>query len=268
MKNGTICAKHGYEKTEYKNANGTSQFTCKECKREYYQANKTSILRSKKEYRQDNLSLLRDRDKQFYSSHKEEKLEYRRNYYEENKERIKKNSVEQQYTKKYREKNPEKVKLYNQEYGKNYRTDNRDKIRKKDRTYETGRRRNDPSYRLRKNVSRSINFQLSKIGLTKKFSCMRYVSFSILDLVAHIENLFESWMNWNNHGKYKVETWKDNDISTWTWQLDHIIPQSSFDFSKPEEIRRCWELSNLRSYSAKLNVIEGDRKVDGWQKMV
>lgn len=96
---------------------------------------------------------------------------------------------------------------------------------------------------------------------------MEYVSFSIQELVAHIEKQFEPWMNWGNQGKYKVETWKDDDVSTWTWQLDHIIPQSSFDFSKIEEIKKCWELSNLRPYSAKLNVIEGDRKVDGWQKM-
>jgi hypothetical protein len=240
----------------------------KECKREYYQANKASILRLKKEYRQDNLPLLRERDKQFYSSHKEEKLEYRRSYYEENKEQIKKNSVERQYTKKYREKNPEKVKLYNQEYGKNYRANNKEKIRKKDRKYETDRRQNDPSYRLRKNISRSINFYLSKVGLNKMNSCMDYISFSIQELITHIEKQFEPWMSWNNQGKYQVEIWKDDDISTWTWQLDHIIPQSSFDFSKPEEIKKCWELSNLRPYSAKLNVIEGDRKVVGWQKMV
>jgi hypothetical protein len=99
MKNGTICDKHSCEKTEYKNANGTSQFTCKECKREYYQSNKTKILKSKKKYRQENPNLLQERDKQFYIDHKEEKLEYRHNYYQENKEQVKQDSVDREYSK-------------------------------------------------------------------------------------------------------------------------------------------------------------------------
>ena len=267
MKNGTICAKHGCDKTKYKNANGTSQFTCKECKREYYQAHKAEILKSKKDYRQDNLPILQERDKQFYLNHKEEKLEYSRNYYQDNKEQIKQDSIEREYTKKYREANPEKVKSYNQKYGKGYRANNKEKIRAKDRKYEKERRKNDPAYRLRKNVSRAINFYLSKAGLAKIASCMKYVSFSVKELIVHLENLFVPWMTWQNQGKYDVKTWDDNDPTTWTWQIDHIIPQSSFDFTNNEEIKKCWALSNLRPYSAKLNVIEGDRKAVGWQKM-
>lgn len=262
MKNGTICDKHGCEKTEYKNANGTSQFTCKECKREYYQSNKTKILKSKKKYRQENSTLLQERDKQFYIDHKEEKLEYRHNYYQENKEQVKQDSVDREYSKKYREANPEKVKSHNQKYGKVYRTNNKEKIRAKARKYEKVRRKNDPSFRLRKNISRAINFQLSKIGLSKLTTCMKYVSFSVNELVAYLEKQFESWMNWQNQGKYKLKTWNDNDPTTWTWQIDHIIPQSSFDFADKKEIKKCWNLSNLRPYSAKLNVIEGSRKAN------
>jgi len=261
MKNGRVCTKHGCQKTEYKNSNGTSQFTCGECKKEYYAKKRTSILEKKKAYRVNNLNVLRERDKTFYSSHKEEKKKYGRAYYQENKERIKQNNIDREYSKKYREKNPDKVKSYNEKYGKTYRASNKDKIRAKDRAYEKSRRRNDPSYRLRKNISRSINFYLKKINLFKNGSCMNYISFSIEELISHLEKQFEPWMTWNNHGKYSIETWNDNDSSTWTWQIDHIIPQSSFNFSKEEDIRACWKLSNLRPYSAKLNVIEGDRKI-------
>lgn len=263
MKNGTICTKHGCEKTEYKNASGTSQFTCKECKREYYQSNKTKILHSKKKYRQENTTLLQERDKQFYVDHKKEKLEYRHNYYQENKEQVKQDSIDREYSKKYREANAEEVKSYNKEYGKDYRANNKEKIRAKERKYEKNRRKNDPSFRLRKNISRAINFQLSKIGLVKLTTCMKYVSFSVNELVAHLEKQFEPWMNWQNQGKYNLKTWADNDSATWTWQIDHVIPQSSFDFADKEEIKKCWNLSNLRPYSAKLNVIEGSRKANG-----
>lgn len=260
MKNGIICNKHNCEKIEYKNANGSSQFTCKECKREYYQSKKDFILKSKKEYRENNLSLLQERDKKFYQSNKDKKLEYRRTYYLENKEEIKKTNIERQYSKKYRETNPEKVKSYNDLYGKEYRANNKEKIRLKDRKYERARRLNDPAYRLRKNLSRAINLQLSKINLSKISSCMNYVPFSINDLVSHLEKQFEPWMHWNNQGKYLISIWDDNDSSTWTWQIDHIIPQSYFDFSNIDEIKKCWALDNLRPYSSKMNVTEGDRR--------
>ena len=67
-------------------------------------------------------------------------------------------------------------------------------------------------------------------------------------------------MNWNNWGKYNPKTWDDNDSSTWTWQIDHIIPVSHFKYNceSDEEFKKCWSLDNLRPYSAKQNIIEQD----------
>jgi hypothetical protein len=39
-------------------------------------------------------------------------------------------------------------------------------------------------------------------------------------------------MNWNNHGL--------------VWELDHIIPISSFNLLNPEEQKKCFHYSNLR----------------------
>lgn len=78
-------------------------------------------------------------------------------------------------------------------------------------------------------------------------------------LKRHLEGQFESWMTWDNHGRYDVKTWNDNDQNTWTWQIDHIIPHSKFHYTSMEnqEFKDCWALSNLRPYSAKQNVIDG-----------
>jgi hypothetical protein len=78
-------------------------------------------------------------------------------------------------------------------------------------------------------------------------------------LKAHIEQQFEPCMFWSNQGAYNSETWDDNDPTTWTWQLDHIIPHSDFNYSSMEDqsYKDCWALSNLRPYSAKLNSIDG-----------
>jgi hypothetical protein len=64
-------------------------------------------------------------------------------------------------------------------------------------------------------------------------------------------------------GKYNIKIWDDNDKSTWKWQIDHIIPHSTFKYAsmEDEEFKKCWALSNLRPYSAKLNVIEGASRI-------
>jgi hypothetical protein len=72
-------------------------------------------------------------------------------------------------------------------------------------------------------------------------------------------------MTWENRGKYNKKTWNDNDPSTWTWQLDHIIPQSDLPYAEmshnaDSNFQKCWALSNLRPLSSKQNVIDGVRR--------
>ena len=81
------------------------------------------------------------------------------------------------------------------------------------------------------------------------------------ELKSHIENQFEPWMTWNNQGLYNLHTWNDNDSATWTWQIDHIIPQSKLPFMSMEDenFKKCWALENLRPLSSKQNLIESAR---------
>jgi hypothetical protein len=60
--------------------------------------------------------------------------------------------------------------------------------------------------------------------------------------ILNLEKQFEPWMNWQNHGVYK--NWDDNDQSTWTWQIDHIIPQSDLPYTSMEDenFKKCWAL--------------------------
>lgn len=70
-------------------------------------------------------------------------------------------------------------------------------------------------------------------------------------------------MTWQNWGKYYVRTWDDTDQSTWTWQIDHIIPQSKLLYTDidDENFKKCWSLENLRPLSAKQNILEGNRRI-------
>jgi hypothetical protein len=137
-------------------------------------------------------------------------------------------------------------------------------IRKLNAKRLKARRIRDPQYKIKCCISASIRdyFKNNQSSKDNK-SVLKYLLYSISDLKTHIESLFEPWMTWKNHGKYNSKTWNDNDQSTWTWQLDHIIPQSTFKYNSMdcEEFRKCWALSNLRPYSAKQNIKDGYLKI-------
>lgn len=130
------------------------------------------------------------------------------------------------------------------------------------RSYNKNRKKTDPHYKLRCSFSTVIGNALRKRGSFKDESIIKILNYTIEDLRKHLEAQFEPWMNWSNHGKYLNSVWDDNDQSTWTWQIDHIIPVSHFKFTSvyDEEFRKCWALENLRPLSAKQNVLESNRR--------
>jgi hypothetical protein len=230
-----ICSKCKIEKDDDKFSK--NQYHCISCNKKYYEAHKTIILANKKEY---------------YSNNKDVLNEINTNYYFDNKEAL---TI---YHKEYRESNKEVIVNYKKVYYKN----NKQKITSKKRGYEKERYHNDPIYRFRKIISQSINKALKNGGFSKSGeSCIDYLGYTFDEFIEYIEAQFECWMNWNNHGIYDPKTWDDNDQSTWKWQIDHIIPHASFTYTSMEDqaFKDCWALSNLRPYSAKQNILDGNR---------
>ena len=93
-------------------------------------------------------------------------------------------------------------------------------------------------------------------------SIINFLPYTIQQLKDHLEKQFEPWMNWNNYGIYYTNLWNDNDPSTWVWSIDHIIPQSKLPYTSMEDdnFKKCWALDNLRPYSAKQNIIDGNKR--------
>lgn len=150
------------------------------------------------------------------------------------------------------EKNAEARKLKTKEYQKNYK---REWIKKKKKT--------DPGFKIRCTISRMINKYLKiNDGSKQGESCLSRLLYTADQLKQHLESQFESWMNWNNWSNYNPKTWKDDDQSTWTWQIDHITPQSDLPYASMEDenFQKCWALNNLRPYSAKQNIIDGTNR--------
>lgn len=141
--------------------------------------------------------------------------------------------------------------------------ENKERKRNLGRIRCSKRRQEDIIYRLHSNISRSFRYMLKSKGLNKNGkSYSEILCYSDIEIKEHLESLFEPWMTWNNWGIYNVKTWDDNDKSTWTWNVDHIKPISHFTIVSlnDPQIKECWALSNLRPYSAKQNIIDGNRR--------
>lgn len=224
---------------------------CKDCqkiaRKNYSQKNRKRINAKMSEYRKNNPNKIAKIKNKYYINNKENVLSQVKNYVNNNYDKV------SLYNKKYRAKNFDKISNQMAQYFIN----NKKKILLKQKENY----KNNPSLRIRKALSSKIRASLFAIDLRKKSSFLKYLSYSILELKKYLEKQFEPWMNWNNYGIYKIKTWDDNDSSTWTWQIDHIIPHSKFNYSsmEDEDFKNCWSLKNLRPYSSKQNVIDGDR---------
>jgi len=76
----------------------------------------------------------------------------------------------------------------------------------------------------------------------KEEASLFYAPFFALDiknLRLWFEMQFEKGMNWENFGR--------------TWQFDHIIPVIYFDYSDKNELKLCWNFTNLRVEPIHLN---------------
>lgn len=161
---------------------------------------------------------------------------------------------------KYREENLDKI----HQYDKEYRQKNKQILASKANQRRKDKRKTDPVFKLRERFSISISTALRKFGGSKNGSSfLKHLPYSIVDLRAHLEKQFKPWMNWENYGRYLKKTWNDNDQSTWTWQIDHIIPASTFTYTSmtDPDFQKCWALENLRPLTAKQNLIEGTQRL-------
>ncbi len=60
-----------------------------------------------------------------------------------------------------------------------------------------------------------------------------------------IETQFDEDMNWDNFSE--------------AWQFDHIVPVTYFDFEQEEDLRLCWNFTNIRAEKLDLNKNRGNR---------
>jgi hypothetical protein len=147
-------------------------------------------------------------------------------------------------SKKYQNKNKERLIEYHKEWSKNnrdklnsyhkeWRENNIDKHRETKREYQKHKRHTDPIYKLISNFRTAIYQVLKENNVQKNGHYFDVLKYTPEELMSHLESKFIDGMTWDNYGG---------------WHVDHIKPISSFNIIEiaDEEFMKCWGLDNLQ----------------------
>jgi len=218
----------------------------REIDRQYYIKNKEKNKEKKREYNKKYRENNKDKQKLYREKIKENQKEYFREYYKRNKDIIKKRSKQQ----KEEQNKEEQIRYHTQYYINNkekwnkYRIKNIDKIRLNRRNSHNQRFQTDPLYKLTHNIRGLIHQSIKKMKISKTSKTTQILGCSFEDFKIHIESHFDSWMNWENYGRY-------NGKFNYGWDIDHIIPDSSG--KTEEEIIKLNHYTNLQPLCSKIN---------------
>ncbi len=150
--------------------------------------------------------------------------------------------------KEYRKNNANRIKETTKEYKDNYKDNYKDKRNK----IRNDKKKTDPLYRFTDNIRSLTRCAFQRNGYKKNSRTEQILGLSFEEAKVYFENLFESWMTWNNHGNY---TGNYNE----TWQIDHIEPISNGNST--EEIIRLSHYTNLRPLCSRRNLEKGNKLI-------
>ena len=179
----------------------------KEYLKEYYIKNKKKIQEYSKEYYLENKEHIIEHQKKYDAEHKEHSKEYKR---------------ELRKTPEHKK----KVKLYLDTPEVRLRNRKNNRIRSKFK-YD-----NDPDYKLKRLLRGRLNHALDDSHV-KADNTLELLGCTVKELREHLESKFKPGMTWENHAMKG-------------WHVDHIIPCDSFDFSDPEQQKKCFHYTNLQ----------------------
>ena len=169
-----------------------------------------------------------------------DKKEYMEKYYIDNKEKIKEQHNQ------WQKKNPKYQKDWrkeNKEHIKKYLKNNHGKILKQDNQWRKDKRKTDLKYNLNSKIRIAMWESLKGKKAGKHWG--ELVGYSLKKLIKRLKKTMPEGYTWQDYMEGRLN-------------IDHIIPISAFNFTKPEhpDFERCWALKNLRLLTAKENNIK------------
>lgn len=112
-------------------------------------------------------------------------------------------------------------------------------------------------------IAHNLRTRIGGLIKNKTKSTFEYLEMSKSDFKDWLEHQFDDNMTWENYGSY--------------WQIDHVIPCASFDFTNEDDIKKCFHWSNMQPLESKKNnsksakILEDDikkheKKVEKYKK--
>lgn len=106
------------------------------------------------------------------------------------------------------------------------------------------RYREDPLFRLVRNLRRRVSLAVTSQSTTKDETTLKLVGCTLEHLIGHLESQFREGQCWDNYGQ---------------WHIDHIRPCASFDLSDPLQRKECFHWSNLQPLWGDENLAKRDQ---------
>ena len=236
--------------------------------KKYSLNHKDKIKEYKRDYYNNNKDKIRLKHKEYYLKYRDRKLKYAQQYRLNNKDKIKEYKLINKHKisiqrKGYNLKNKDKI--------KEYLLKNKERISRKRKEYESKnkirRKRYFKQYRI-KNRDRIRDYSNERIKKNIKLRISRNFSKGIWESLNKNKNgkKWESLVGYSlndlkNHlQKQFTERMSWNNYGVY-WHIDHRIPQSKFKFNSYEDkqFKECWALENLQPLESKKNVSKINR---------
>ncbi len=173
-------------------------------------------------------------DKKYQDKNKIKIAKQKKQYYIENKKVLK------QKSKEYRESNLEYYKDYNKEYGQ------KPENKKRRNKLQKIRYHTDINFKITITLRNRIWDVLNRKPKNKR--TLELLGCTVEELKIHLQSQFTSGMTWDNHGKGYGK-----------WNIDHIKPCNSFDFSDFKQQELCFNYTNLQPLWSLDNIRKSDK---------
>lgn len=150
-------------------------------------------------------------------------------------------SCRAEQAKRYAQANGDKIGMRRRRWRE--RNPDKESVQRK-RSYQTAILRNEAEFRLKYRISNRLRWSLAR-GKESKTS-LQILGYTIQELRSHLEKQFVKGMGWHNMDK---------------WDIDHIVPLSSFKLAGPEDplVKVAWGLPNLRPLWKPANQEKSDK---------
>jgi len=132
---------------------------------------------------------------------------------------------------------------------KKWKFKNKQKVKEYNNFYRKNRINNDLNFKIRCNIRSRLSKSIKKSS--KGGSAIGDLGCTIDEFKIYLESKFEPWMNWDNYGPYNSN--KD------TWQIDHIIALANFDLTNRDDFIKACNYKNMQPMLAIKNMTKGDR---------